>query len=110
MEAVTLLKVVCSDKGQHPQRLLGKLGHDDRFGDALVIQSGGRHKGSDKPFGVDATSVVPAVAFPQDGAHTRPTLRFTCSTCGRSPRVMQAKLQQIIAAGVSVLDISALPF
>lgn len=121
-----LLKVVCTDQGQHPERLLGRVNRarlrSGRFGQRLtVVEASGSYsrltKGAaggpprDPDVGWRAT-VAGSVEKVVDGSTGGPrrVFQFTCSTCQRSPRVADDKLELVIAQGVSVLDISALPF
>lgn len=101
-----LLKVVCTDKGQHPERLLAKLERDDRFQgllfNQLVKKANGRVIN-------DALSVVISTTWPKVGRPRR-IFKFTCVTCHRRPRIREDDLEKVIAAGVSLLDISTLPY
>lgn len=102
-----LLKVVCTDKGQHPERVLAKLDRDDdhlpgRLSNGIGAAANGRvvH---------DELSVTFRATWPKVGRPSG-TFTFSCSTCHRRPRIREATLKQVVAAGVSVLDISTLPF
>lgn len=103
-----LLKVVCTDKGQHPERMLDKLG-EDRFPGILVsvLHDAGAF-GNGRIVNNELSSMLRG-HWPKLGP-PRGTFTFWCSTCQRQPRIRDADLKKVIAAGESVLDISALPF
>lgn len=111
----TDLKIVCTDQGQHPERLLGKLTRGLRDRRLSVSERSQRrsNRGSgdvDKrhsPILDTRPTVAASVVKVVDGGSRR-VFQFTCSTCRRSPRIADDKLEQVIGAGVSVLDISTL--
>jgi hypothetical protein len=109
-----VLKIVCTDQGQHPERLLGKLTRGLRDKRLSVVATSHRRSNADERHSpiTDTRPTVPAsVVRVVDGSKggTRRVVQFTCSTCRRSPRLADDKLEQVIAAGLVVLDISTLP-
>jgi hypothetical protein len=85
-----LLTVVCTDRGQHPRRRLW-LGTADG---ATALREPGH---------ADAQS------WHRDGG-----MRFWCRTCRRDVQLTAATWERLVAglaaAGVSVLDVSMLPY
>ncbi len=118
------VRVVCTDRGQHPRRrladlidhrqapLVDEMGHEW----SGFLRSGDRLAGRNKTSGVDDYG-RPLMDMSIDVPHGNGR-SFGCKTCGRNPQMSLETLGRIVDAlaspdtpDVSVtVDISALPF